>query len=489
MAKFRLKEGPCPATGCASTETRVGAVESRDLARTALEASLASKNLLSEAGALFQMGRIFTSSVDPQAALDAVTRAGQIFIAHSAPVHAAKCSIAAARALMDLGQERDAAERARRALNELSLPPEHRVAGMILLAHSHAHFGKLDAALHLLLHSAVPLAENSGRTSRIHVRKALAVVHFKMLLALEFPHLHRGLSFVCNADDERSRRRQVLDWLDATDDELPIGERWSHVEIMRHLTLGLCEPGDLAFERLASVGAEQLATDPPTAAWAWYAQSLVHRNRRDLVSAQDAIGRCLTISERWGLKAVSRYAFLQQSLIRESTEDYCGSLESYKIFSTMRLRSVTASNEAIDPDPTARLEPNDPRAETKVLLMKPLESRHVKRALRFIESNLSVPISVSDIAAECQVSRRTLEVAFKQHKSCTLANYVKRRRLETAAGLLGYSALLVSEVATAVGYRWPSAFARDFVTHYGVRPSEWRARHGGQAMADSADDF
>lgn len=474
MASPRTGLTPCPA----AAETRLGALESRDLARSALAAAMAGgKSLLDEAEALLQLGRIFTPSIEPHATFEAVTRAEQIFVAHGAPVQAARCGVAAARALLDLGQERDAVERARRALGELSLPVAHRVAGIVVVAKSQAQFGRLDAASQLLTHTAAPLAEAGSPVCRIHVKKALALVRFQMLLAAEFPHLHRGLGVVGGEGGERPAHARLLALLDEIEDELAPGERWLQVEAIRQLTRGLCEPGDPAPERLAALAVDALDVDPPVAAWAWYAQSLLHRQRGELAPAQASVDRCLAVSQQWGLKAIARHAFFQQSLIRESIEDYAGSLQAYKTFSAMRLRSVTMNVDLQDPI----------AAPAALALPRPLESRHVKRALRFIESNLGVPISVSDIAAECQVSRRTLEVAFKQSKACTLAQYVKRRRLETAAGLLRFSGLRVSEVARSVGYQWPSAFARDFVAHCGVRPTEWRARHADEAVGQGGD--
>jgi hypothetical protein len=73
------------------------------------------------------------------------------------------------------------------------------------------------------------------------------------------------------------------------------------------------------------------------------------------------------------------------------------------------------------------------------------------------------------------------------------AKYLKVLRLEQAKTLLEESFLSVKEIRVRVGFGDESHFARDFKTHFGLTPTQYRARHlsndrGGVAVSASAPE-
>lgn len=108
-----------------------------------------------------------------------------------------------------------------------------------------------------------------------------------------------------------------------------------------------------------------------------------------------------------------------------------------------------------------------------------LRSHHLRRmeqVLDHVETHLSKDLSLerlSDCAAFSPFHFHRLFLAWSGE---TAKEFVRRRRLETAAGRLRHCP---NEKVTAVslncGFASPEAFARAFREHFGMTPSRWRA--------------
>jgi AraC family transcriptional regulator len=103
------------------------------------------------------------------------------------------------------------------------------------------------------------------------------------------------------------------------------------------------------------------------------------------------------------------------------------------------------------------------------------------KALWYIESHLSGDVSLDAIADAVGVSRFHLSRAFGLTVGCSLAAYVRGRRLAEAAKVLAGGAPDILAVALDAGYGSHEAFTRAFRQQFGVTPDE--ARAGGNAGA------
>lgn len=99
--------------------------------------------------------------------------------------------------------------------------------------------------------------------------------------------------------------------------------------------------------------------------------------------------------------------------------------------------------------------------------------RIARDATAYINENLSEVISLAALGRAVAASPRSLTEAFRTAHGETIAAYVTRRRMETAAAMLrgGQS---ISAVAFAVGYS-PNAFSSAFRRYYGLSPREFRS--------------
>lgn len=106
--------------------------------------------------------------------------------------------------------------------------------------------------------------------------------------------------------------------------------------------------------------------------------------------------------------------------------------------------------------------------------------RHVAldRACRFIQSRLSEPLALSDLATPAGVSPAHLTRLFRAELGLTATDYLRRCRLERALHLLTRSEVPIKEVACEVGIPDLHAFNKAIRRGYGISPRELRARGG-----------
>jgi AraC family transcriptional regulator len=98
------------------------------------------------------------------------------------------------------------------------------------------------------------------------------------------------------------------------------------------------------------------------------------------------------------------------------------------------------------------------------------------KALWYIESHLGEELSLDTIACAVGVSRFHLSRAFAVSIGCSLAGYVRARRLSLAARTLAEGAPDILAVAIDSGYGSHEAFTRAFRRHFGLPPEQLRAQ-------------
>lgn len=113
-------------------------------------------------------------------------------------------------------------------------------------------------------------------------------------------------------------------------------------------------------------------------------------------------------------------------------------------------------------------------ARTLELAKGGLSSFDLKRALAVLETPLTEPPQLSDLAHTAGVSRRHFVRAFKTSTGKTPHAYARVHRLEQAADLLRTTKLSATDVAMQTGFGSSSYFARAFRQEFGFSPLEYR---------------
>ena len=96
-------------------------------------------------------------------------------------------------------------------------------------------------------------------------------------------------------------------------------------------------------------------------------------------------------------------------------------------------------------------------------------------AIDYVEENLGREISIENVASVACCSKYHFHRVFHAKFNVTLAEYIRRRRLTSAAVDLVNSKVKIIDIALKYGYESPNAFTRSFRKIHGVNPSEVRS--------------
>ena len=123
----------------------------------------------------------------------------------------------------------------------------------------------------------------------------------------------------------------------------------------------------------------------------------------------------------------------------------------------------------------AALVVNDGRILRESTFREGVGDRRVRRALEFIHAHLDAEMDVCAIAAAAETSLFHLSRSFRRAMGCSIWQYVSRRRVQLAAGLMRDPGLSLAAVASMAGFESYSTFANSFKVTRGVSPARFRA--------------
>ncbi|MEO6392570.1 MAG: AraC family transcriptional regulator [Pyrinomonadaceae bacterium] len=100
------------------------------------------------------------------------------------------------------------------------------------------------------------------------------------------------------------------------------------------------------------------------------------------------------------------------------------------------------------------------------------------QAVEFIRGHFAEPIPLAQIAAQVGVHSAHLSEVFRRHHGCSIGEYVRRLRLDQAAGQVMWSKAPLAEISANAGFYDQSHFTKLFKRHTGLAPGEMRAIMG-----------
>jgi len=107
----------------------------------------------------------------------------------------------------------------------------------------------------------------------------------------------------------------------------------------------------------------------------------------------------------------------------------------------------------------------------------------VAEVQQWLQSNLSSPLSIAQLARTARLSPRTLGRRFKRATGLTPQSYLQGLRVTGAKDLLRHSNLSVGEIAWRVGVQDVSYFSQLFRRHAGMSPLKYREAVRGKLFA------
>ena len=102
---------------------------------------------------------------------------------------------------------------------------------------------------------------------------------------------------------------------------------------------------------------------------------------------------------------------------------------------------------------------------------------HVRQALVIIETNLSSPLSLAQIANTLKITPAYLSRIFRRDTGKTVVEYILQCRIRQAKHLLQTTALQVQTVAQHCGMIDVQYFSKLFKAHSGMTPRQYREQY------------
>jgi AraC family transcriptional regulator, glycine betaine-responsive activator len=93
---------------------------------------------------------------------------------------------------------------------------------------------------------------------------------------------------------------------------------------------------------------------------------------------------------------------------------------------------------------------------------------------QLMENNIERPLSLDEIAAATELSRRQIERLFRRHLDCVPNRYYLQMRLRRARELLLQTSMPIIDITTACGFQSPPHFSRCYRAQFGCAPSAER---------------
>lgn len=98
----------------------------------------------------------------------------------------------------------------------------------------------------------------------------------------------------------------------------------------------------------------------------------------------------------------------------------------------------------------------------------------VAAAIQVMEQHIDDPLSISQVAAQVELSVRMLEYLYRQTLKLTPAAYYRRLRLQIARRMVVDTRLRMQEIAVRTGFNSLPSFSRRFKSYYQQSPGECR---------------
>jgi len=104
----------------------------------------------------------------------------------------------------------------------------------------------------------------------------------------------------------------------------------------------------------------------------------------------------------------------------------------------------------------------------------------ILKVLLYIQNNLYEPLSLEELADIACFSPYHFHRIFRGMVGETLAEHIRRIRLERAAQMLNYGSCSVTDLAFEAGYETVESFTRAFKARFGVVPSRFEKGNGNR---------
>lgn len=104
-------------------------------------------------------------------------------------------------------------------------------------------------------------------------------------------------------------------------------------------------------------------------------------------------------------------------------------------------------------------------------------SKRILCAMDYISEHLHNRIRIEEVAEYLQISPAYLSRAFKAETGMTFTDYINRKKVEEATGLLSYSEYNDLEISNLLGFSSQSYFIKIFKKYTGTTPRDYKKKY------------
>lgn len=98
----------------------------------------------------------------------------------------------------------------------------------------------------------------------------------------------------------------------------------------------------------------------------------------------------------------------------------------------------------------------------------------IKELINWIQKNLEQPLSINIVASKSGYSPWHLQRLFKQQTGDSLAKYIRKERLQNAAGELISTSRSIADIACQYQFDSHQSFSRAFKKMFSMTPTTYR---------------
>lgn len=110
-----------------------------------------------------------------------------------------------------------------------------------------------------------------------------------------------------------------------------------------------------------------------------------------------------------------------------------------------------------------------------------IHSKPIKQCVDYIYYHLHERITVPVLAGHVGLNASYLSSLFKKIMNCSISDYIRSQKLETAKNMLKYSDFPISEICNLLALGSQSHFSELLKTDCGLTPKQYRNQYGRQA--------
>lgn len=108
-------------------------------------------------------------------------------------------------------------------------------------------------------------------------------------------------------------------------------------------------------------------------------------------------------------------------------------------------------------------------------------SKLIQKCMNYIYHNLHGTIRINELAVHVNRNKSHLSRQFKEETGLTIQEYITKKKIQEAKGMLKYTDYTCNEIALNLGFSSHSHFTKVFKHQTGLTPKLYKAEHGGKA--------